>query len=85
MPVFAGYAERCTAEPGSFNTLSLGRSRVCSASLRKRYVLRCAREKLKCLRAARWFRAYRVTTTVVPTLTRSNRSTMSWLYMRMQP
>jgi len=29
--------------------------------------------------------AYRVTTTVVPTLTRSKRSLMSWLYMRMQP
>ena len=29
--------------------------------------------------------AYRVTTTVVPTLTRPNRSLMSWLYMRMQP
>src|SRR5207244_1813099 len=28
---------------------------------------------------------YRVTTTGVPTLTRSNRSRMSWLCMRMQP
>jgi hypothetical protein len=28
---------------------------------------------------------YRATTTGVPTLTLSNRSTMSWLYMRMQP
>src|SRR5215204_5703855 len=28
---------------------------------------------------------YFVTTTSVPTVTRSNRSTMSWLYMRMQP
>jgi len=28
---------------------------------------------------------YLVTTTVVPMLTRPNRSTMSWLYMRMQP
>jgi len=30
-PVFAGYAERCTADPGPFNMLSLERSRVCSA------------------------------------------------------
>jgi hypothetical protein len=29
--------------------------------------------------------AQRVTTTGVPTLTRPNRSLMSWLYMRMQP
>ena len=27
-PVFAGYAERCAADPGSFQTRSVGRSRV---------------------------------------------------------
>ena len=50
------FAERCTADPGSFHpappskqgrhrTPRLERSRVCSAPLRKGYVLRCAREK----------------------------------------
>ena len=43
---------------------------------------RCAREKFEIGRARP---TYLVTTTVVPTLTRPNRSVMSWLYMRMQP
>src|SRR5687768_14068299 len=37
-------AERCTADPGPFHIRYLERSRVCSAPLRKRFVLRCARD-----------------------------------------
>ena len=43
------------------------------------------RQTRDCLSCRSRASRYRATTTGVPTLTLSNRSTMSWLYMRMQP
>jgi hypothetical protein len=37
----------CATDPGSFQALSLERSRLCGATLRKSYVLHRVREKYK--------------------------------------
>ena len=51
---------------------------------RSRASRRISRHRQSAIRKQRPIR-YLVTTTVVPTLTRPNRSVMSWLYIRMQP